>query len=79
MCVFLITVFFHVCRARILSDSGITHVEEYMGQDHEMLRRAAVQCIANLMLSDEVCISQIQLRFQFCIFLKNLKIYFSIL
>lgn len=41
-------------RQRILKDSGITHIEEYMVQDHEMLRRAATQCISNLMLSDEV-------------------------
>lgn len=46
-----------------------------MAQDHEMLRRAAVQCMANLMLSDEVCVSQIKLVFEFYISLNNFKIY----
>ncbi|KAG8191985.1 hypothetical protein JTE90_002255 [Oedothorax gibbosus] len=41
-------------RQRILKDAGITKVEEYMYEDHEMLRRAATQCIANLMVSDDV-------------------------
>ncbi|XP_054707044.1 protein unc-45 homolog B-like [Uloborus diversus] len=42
-------------RQRILKDSGITKIEDYMfQQDHVMLGRAATQCIANMMLSDEV-------------------------
>lgn len=41
-------------RERIFKDSGITKIEEYMYEDHEMLRRAAVQCIANLMVADYV-------------------------
>ncbi|GIX73165.1 protein unc-45 homolog B [Caerostris extrusa] len=39
---------------RILKDAGITKIEEYMYQDHEMLRRAATQCLANLMVSNDV-------------------------
>ena len=59
---YYISFLLYVCiyRARILSDSGITRIEEYMAQDHEMLRRAATQCMTNLMLSDEVCILQIK-------------------
>lgn len=41
-------------RQRILKDAGLTKIEEYMYQDHEMLRRAATQCVANLMVSDDV-------------------------
>ncbi|KAF8781399.1 Protein unc-45 like protein [Argiope bruennichi] len=41
-------------RSRILKDAGLMKIEEYMYQDHEMLRRAATQCIANLMVSDDV-------------------------
>ncbi|GIY72086.1 protein unc-45 homolog B [Caerostris darwini] len=41
-------------RERILKDAGITKIEEYMYQDHEMLRRAATQCLANLMVSNDV-------------------------
>ncbi|GBM84315.1 Protein unc-45 B [Araneus ventricosus] len=41
-------------RSRILKDAGLMKIEEYMYQDHEMLRRAATQCVANLMVSDDV-------------------------
>lgn len=42
------------CRNRILKDGGFSHVEQYIYEDHEMLKRASVECIANLILSDQV-------------------------
>lgn len=43
-------------RNRMISEQGISKIESYMYEDHEMLKRAATQCIVNLLLSDEVCV-----------------------
>lgn len=40
-------------RKRILSEGGFSKIEAYMYEDHEMLQRASVQCINNLLLCDE--------------------------
>jgi hypothetical protein len=41
-------------RRRILDEQGLSLIEHYMYEDHQMLRRAAVQCVLNLCLSDKV-------------------------
>lgn len=40
-------------RARMIKDGGITAIENYCYEDHVMLKRAGVQCILNLMQSEE--------------------------
>lgn len=41
-------------RNRILKEGGLAKIEHYLYEDHEMLLRAATQCICNLVQSDEV-------------------------
>ena len=41
-------------RNRILKDNGYNKIEHYLFEDHEMLKRASVQCIANLILAEQV-------------------------
>lgn len=41
-------------RNRILKEGGLSKIEQYLYEDHMMLSRAAVQCICNLLQSDEV-------------------------
>lgn len=41
-------------RTRILSDSGFSKIENYMFEDHVEIKRAATQCVVNLMLSEYV-------------------------
>lgn len=40
-------------RARMIKDGGITTIENYCYEDHPMLKRAGVQCVLNLMQSEE--------------------------
>ena len=40
-------------RTRILKDDGFSKIELYMFEDHEMIKRAAVQCMSNLILCEE--------------------------
>ena len=39
-----------------MSEHGVTDVESYMIDDHEMLKRAACECMCNLLLNEQVCI-----------------------
>ncbi|KAJ6225190.1 hypothetical protein RDWZM_003735 [Blomia tropicalis] len=41
-------------RNRILRDGGYTKIEQYTYEDHDMIKRAAVQCIVNLILAEQV-------------------------
>ncbi|GAV04806.1 hypothetical protein RvY_15029 [Ramazzottius varieornatus] len=41
-------------RQRIVKEGGLSMVEHYLYEDHDMLKRAATQCICNLMLCKEV-------------------------
>ena len=45
---------FYVCRKRVVSEKGVTEIEQYMIDDHEMLKRAATECMCNLVLNEEV-------------------------
>lgn len=41
-------------RNRILRNGGFSRIENYIYEDHVMLKRSSTQCIANMMLSQEV-------------------------
>lgn len=41
-------------RSRIIKDGGFSRIEQYLYEDHQMLKRSAAQCIANLILADSV-------------------------
>ena len=38
---------------RIIKEKGVPAIESYMYEEHEMLRRAATQCICNLVCTEE--------------------------
>lgn len=40
-------------RRRILKEGGFQLVEHYMFEDHDLLRRAAMQCVNNLVMCDD--------------------------
>ncbi|RWS23940.1 protein unc-45 B-like protein, partial [Leptotrombidium deliense] len=41
-------------QSQILKDSGFSKIEHYMFEDHDLLRRAAVQCTSNLIMNETV-------------------------
>jgi hypothetical protein len=41
-------------RKRILKEGGFSYIEQYMFEEHPMLRRAATECMCNLVIQDEV-------------------------
>lgn len=41
-------------RKRILAEKGFSKIEHYMFEEHEMLKRAATECMCNLVMCDEV-------------------------
>ena len=41
-------------RKRIIKEGGISRIEYYMYEDHEMLRRASVECMCNMVMSEDV-------------------------
>ena len=41
-------------RKRILKEDGFSHIEQYMFEEHPMLRRAATECMCNLVAQEEV-------------------------
>jgi hypothetical protein len=41
-------------RKRILKEDGFTNIEHYMYEEHPMLRRAATECMCNLVVQEEV-------------------------
>ncbi|XP_072934544.1 protein unc-45 homolog B [Epargyreus clarus] len=41
-------------RNRILKEGGLSKIEHYLYEDHMMLSRAAIQCICNLLQSEDV-------------------------
>lgn len=43
------------CRNRIVKEKGFAQIEHYCFEEHEHLRRAAVECICNLVVNEEVC------------------------
>jgi hypothetical protein len=45
---------FDAPRKRIVKEQGISKIESYMYEEHEMLRRASVQTINNMLFNEEV-------------------------
>ncbi|XP_038051819.1 protein unc-45 homolog B-like isoform X2 [Patiria miniata] len=41
-------------RNRILKEKGFSQIENYMFEDHDMIKRAATECMCNLVVSEEV-------------------------
>lgn len=41
-------------RNRILKEEGYSSIEQYMYDDHQMLRRASAECVCNMVMSDKV-------------------------
>jgi ribosomal protein S13 len=41
-------------RKRILKEDGFANIEQYMYEQHKMLRRAATECMCNLVVQEEV-------------------------
>ncbi|XP_074656481.1 protein unc-45 homolog B-like [Tubulanus polymorphus] len=41
-------------RNRIVQEKGLSKIENYMFEDHEMLRKASTQCICNMVLNKDV-------------------------
>lgn len=40
--------------SRIVKEQGISKIENYMYEDHDMLKRASTQTMSNLLFSEEV-------------------------
>lgn len=43
---------------RIISENGFNDIEHYMFEDHEMIRRAATECMCNLAMCEDVSVLQ---------------------
>ena len=41
-------------RKKILAEKGIPLIEHYQFEEHEMLKRAATECMCNMVMSEEV-------------------------
>ena len=41
-------------RKRILKEGGFSNIEQYMFEEHPMLQRAAIECMCNLVVQEEV-------------------------
>ena len=41
-------------RKRILKEDGFSNIEQYIFEEHPMLRRAATECMCNLAVQEEV-------------------------
>ena len=39
---------------RIVKENGVGSIEHYMYEEHELLRPAAVECMCNLVMCEEV-------------------------
>lgn len=61
--VICIILYYLICylkhRRKIWSEKGLTDIESYMMDDHEMLRRAATECICNLLQFDDVSVIRV--------------------
>jgi len=43
------------CRMRIIKEKGMSQIEHYCFEEHEEIRRAAVECLCNMVVNEEVC------------------------
>lgn len=37
-----------------MAEKGLSSIEHYMTEDHEMLKRAATECMCNMVMNEEV-------------------------
>ena len=51
---FTMLLFFFTFRKRIVNENGVGAIEHYMYEEHELLRPAAVECMCNLVMCEEV-------------------------
>jgi len=57
MCKFSkIWLYFWCFRKRVVAEKGTSEIESYMLDDHEMLKRAAAECMCNMVLNEDVSI-----------------------
>ncbi|CAH1772776.1 unnamed protein product [Owenia fusiformis] len=54
MCLTNIASLNDTARKRIVSEGGVATIEGYMYEEHEMIRRAATECMCNMILTEEV-------------------------
>ena len=45
---------FMIYRKRIVSEKGVPNIEHYLYEDHEMLQRAATECMCNMVMNEAV-------------------------
>ena len=55
-CIFSSVNFSFFFRQRIVKEQGLSKIEHYLYEEHDMLKRAATECICNLMLSPDVSV-----------------------
>ncbi len=41
----------------MIKENGLSSIEQYIYDDHQMLRRASVQCLCNLVKEEEVILT----------------------
>jgi len=41
-------------RERIIAERGIPSIEYYMYEEHEMLKRASIECMCNMVMNEKV-------------------------
>ena len=42
-------------RQRVVKEQGVAAIEHYCYEEHEDLRRAAMECMCNLIMNETVC------------------------
>ena len=45
---------FVACRRRIVKEKGVSQIEHYTFEEHEQLRRAAIECLCNMAMNEDV-------------------------
>ena len=45
---------FIIYRKRIVSEKGVPNIEHYLYEEHEMLQRAATECMCNMVMNEAV-------------------------
>jgi len=45
-----------VVRTRIINEKGVSQIQHYCFEEHEEIRRAAVECLCNMLVNEEVSI-----------------------
>lgn len=48
------------CRRHIVKEKGFPLIESLMFEEHDMIRRAATECMCNMVLCDEVRLLEVE-------------------